>query len=292
MKLGQLKAENTGSLPKANFIDWKKNPRVRLVGDIVRRQLHFIEVEKTTGTSVTIVIPCINYDYSGSTILRIDGKCPIDEVYDLQLKGEKHSDLGFCSFKQPPPSWGKDATPSRATFQASINCIDRIAQKSSLPAEELMGIIRFRKSPFNELVEMATPPSESDPNADFLSESYRGDPSDDKSGYDLLLKYHPDRFGGQKFEIIAGKNESPLSPEESDLVKNNSINLEDYYRIRTRDEIIEYLTGVHEDRGSQNGNGFNNNDSNSSSFDNVSADLKKMMQDKISSDSASDDSPF
>ena len=49
-----------------------------------------------------------------------------------------------------------------------------------------MGIIGFRKSPFNELVEMATPPSESDPNADFLSESYRGDPSDDKSGYDLL----------------------------------------------------------------------------------------------------------
>ena len=94
MNLSEMRAQpdQSNNLSKANFFDWKEagtmGAKVRPYGKWIRRFLHFINVTKANGDSVTAVVPCINFDYSTSVVTPIDGRCPLDEVYHAQLKGE------------------------------------------------------------------------------------------------------------------------------------------------------------------------------------------------------------
>ena len=79
--------------------------------------------------------------------------------------------------------------------------------------------------------------------------------------------YHADKPGINRYEVQAGLKESPLTDEEEKAI-SESIDLEEYYKIRTRDEIIEHLTKIHESDSTGNG---------SSSGGNVTNEIANMM---------------
>ena len=163
-------------------------------------------------------------------------ECPLDEVYEAQLEGKTHSELPFVSFPLPPESWGKDAKIQRASFSASVNAINRSKQNGSTTAD-CIEIVSFKKTAFEKVLLLAGVGG----NPQFSM----GDPTDDENGYDLLCMYHADKPGIQRYELQAGRQASPLTDEEKSTVED-AVNLEDYYKVLTRDEIIEKLTKIYE----------------------------------------------
>ena len=80
--------------------------------------------------------------------------------------------------------------------------------------------------------------------------------------------YHAEKPGINRYEVQAGLKESPLTSEEQETI-SESIDLEEYYKIRTRDEIIEHLTKIHESES--------NGKSSSSTEGNVTEEIATMM---------------
>ena len=254
------------NLTKANFFDWKEagtmGSKVRPYGKWIRRYLHFVRVTKLNGDVITTVIPCINFDYNQPIVLPTEESvCPLDEVYDAQINGEESNILPFIKFPEPPASWGKDATIQRASFSANVNAINRAKQNGSGTTEECLEVVSFKKTAFEKILLLAGASDEAD--ADFT----RGDPADESSGYDVKLIYHADKPGTQRYEVQAGLKESPLTEEEVETV-SESMDLEEYYKIRTRDEIIEHLTKIHESEGGRGGD---------SSSKGITSDIANMM---------------
>ena len=97
----------------------------------------------------------------------------------------------------------------------------------------------------------------------------RGDPASIEEGYDIKLIYHQDKPGTQRYEVQAGLSTTPLTDEENISVAD-AIDLQEYYKIRTRDEIIEHLTKIYESDGM--------NESSSSSASGTSDDIANMMK--------------
>ena len=254
MNLSEMRAQPDAkltNLSKANFFDWKEagtmGSKVRPFGKWIRRYLHFVRVTKLNGDEITTVIPCINFNYDSSIVTPIgESSCPLDEVYDAQIKGETSNILPFIKFPEPPASWGKDATIQRASFSANVNAINRAKQNGSGTTEECLEVVSFKKTAFEKILLMAGASESAD--EDFS----RGDPADESKGYDVKLIYHADKPGINRYEVQAGLKESPLTDEETEVV-SESIDLEEYYKIRTRDEIIEHLTKIHESDSSGNG---------------------------------------
>ena len=79
--------------------------------------------------------------------------------------------------------------------------------------------------------------------------------------------YHAEKPGINRYEVQAGLKESPLTDEEKEVV-SDCMDLGEYYKVRTRDGIIEHLTKIHE--SDSNGNG-------SSSSGDVTDEIAGMM---------------
>ena len=264
MNLSEMRAQpdQSNNLSKANFFDWKEagtmGAKVRPYGKWIRRFLHFINVTKANGDSVTAVVPCINFDYSTSVVTPIDGGCPLDEVYHAQLKGETRNLLPFCRFNDPPASWGKDAKIQNHSFSANVNVINRAKQEVNAKlngsgiTEDCLQVVSFKKTAWEKILLLAGASDDADP--DFT----RGDPSHEVDGYDIKLIYHADKPGTQRYQVIEGKSAIPLTDDEKTSIEN-SIDLEEYYKIRTRDEIIEHLTKIYESDGGNGGNSSSGN---------------------------------
>ena len=271
MNLSDMRSQpdaKMNNLSKANFFDWKDagtmGSKVRPFGQWVRRYLHFIRVYKKNGEEITTVVPCINFDYDQAIVLPHspdEAICPIDEVYELQLKGETSDVLPFVKFPEPPASWGKDAKIQRASFSANVNAINRAKQNGSGTTEECLQVVSFKKTAFEKILLLAGASDEAD--ADFT----RGDPASIDEGYDIKLIYHQDKPGTQRYEVQAGLSTTPLTDEEQKSVAE-AIDLQDYYKIRTRDEIIEHLVKIYE---SDNGDG----NSAGSASDDIATMMKK-----------------
>lgn len=265
MNLSEMRSQpdaKLNSISKANFFDWKEagtmGSKVRPFGQWVRRYLHFVRVYKQNGEEITTVIPCINFDYDQAIVTPNsieDADCPIDEVYDAQLKGETSDVLPFIKFPEPPASWGKDAKIQRASFSANVNAINRAKQNGSGTTEECLQVVSFKKTAFEKILLLAGATDNAD--EDFT----RGDPAGDADGYDIKLIYHLDKPGTQRYEVQAGLNTTPLTEEETETIGELSIDLQEYYKIRTRDEIIEHLTKIYESDGNGSGNTNTNNTS-------------------------------
>ncbi len=250
MKLTDMRPQpeiNT-NLSSANFFIWKEAGSqgipVRPFGDFVRRYLHFVNVEKADGQKIITPIPCINFDYTADAVTPDPNGCPLDEVYEAQLEGKTHPDLPFVSFPLPPESWGKDAKIQRASFSASVNGINRAKQNGATDAD-CIEIVSFKKTAFEKVLLLAGVGG----NPKFSM----GDPTDEETGYDLLCMYHADKPGIQRYELQRGMERTPLTEEEK-VFTDESINLEEYYKVLSRDEIIEKLTKIYEsDDGSFTG---------------------------------------
>ena len=242
MKLTQMRPqpENSNSLSSANFFNWKEAGSqgipIRAFGDFVRRYLHFVTVTKADGTQVKRPISCINFDYNSPEVVVQNNNCPLDEVYDLQLEGKTHPDLPFCSFAEPPASWGKDAKIQQHSFSASVNAINRAKQNGTTDLD-CIEIVSFKQSAFAKVLLIA--------GVEGNSQFSAGDPTDEDTGFDLLCMYHADKPGIQRYELREAKQASPLTDEEKGVIEE-AVNLEDYYKVHTRDEIIEKLTEVYE----------------------------------------------
>ena len=273
MNLSEMRAQPDAkltNLSKANFFDWKEagtmGSKVRPFGQWVRRYLHFVRVYKQNGEEITTVIPCINFDYDQAIVVPQSpdqAVCPIDEVYDLQIKGETSEVLPFIKFPEPPASWGKDAKIQRASFSANVNAINRAKQNGSGVIEECLQVVSFKKTAFEKILLLAGASDVAD--KDFT----RGDPASIEEGYDIKLIYHQDKPGTQRYEVQAGLSTTPLTDEENISVAD-AIDLQEYYKIRTRDEIIEHLTKIYESDGM--------NESSSSSASGTSDDIANMMK--------------
>ena len=262
--------ENKSNLSKANFFDWKEagtmGSKVRPFGQWVRRYLHFVRVYKQNGEEITTVIPCINFDYDQAIVVPQSpdqAVCPIDEVYDLQIKGETSEVLPFIKFPEPPASWGKDAKITVTNFSATVNAIIRAKQNGSGTTEECLQVVSFKKTAFDRVLLLAG--AVDSPDADFT----RGDPAQPDNGFDLKLAYHADKPGINRYEVQAGLKESPLTDEEKEVV-SDCMDLGEYYKVRTRDGIIEHLTKIYESDGM--------NESSSSSASGTSDDIANMMK--------------
>ena len=191
MNLSEMRSQpdvKLSSISKANFFDWKEagtmGSKVRPFGQWVRRYLHFIRVYKKNGEEITTVVTCINFDYDQAIVTPHsieDADCPIDEVYDAQLKGETSNILPFVKFPEPPASWGKDAKIQRASFSANVNAINRAKQNGSGTTEECLEVVSFKKTAFEKILLLAGASESAD--EDFT----RGDPADASSGYDVKL---------------------------------------------------------------------------------------------------------
>ena len=248
MKLTEMRPQpenNTTTLSSANFFNWKEagslGVPIRPFGDFVRRYLHFVTVTKADGQQVFRPISCIDFDYNSPEVIPQKNDCPLDEVYELQLEGKVHSDLPFCSFAEPPASWGKDAKIQKYSFSASVNAINRAKQNGTTDLE-CIEIVSFKQSAWNRVLLIA--------GVDGNSAFSAGDPTDPDTGFDLLCMYHADRPGIQRYELQAGRQASPLSDEEKAVIQE-TVNLDEYYKVLTRDEIIETLTNIYEgDSGS------------------------------------------
>jgi len=249
MKLTDMRPqpESNTSLSSANFFIWKEagsmGVPVRPFGDFVRRYLHFVNVNKADGSKIITPIPCINFDYNSSEVTPDPNGCPLDEVYEAQLEGKSHNELPFVSFPLPPDSWGKDAKIQRASFSASVNAINR-AKQNGATDPDCIEIVSFKKTAFEKVLLLAGVGG----NPQFSM----GDPTADDTGYDLLCMYHADKPGIQRYELQAGRQATPLSDEEK-AVTDEAINLEEYYKVLTRDEIIEKLTKIYESDDSSSG---------------------------------------
>ena len=261
MNLSEMRAQpdaKLSNLSKANFFDWKEagtmGSKVRPFGQWVRRYLHFVRVYKQNGEEITTVVPCINFDPDQAV-------CPIDEVYDLQIKGETSEVLPFIKFPDPPASWGKDAKIQRASFSANVNAINRAKQNGAGVTEECLQVVSFKKTAFEKILFLAGASDVADD--DFT----RGDPASIEEGYDIKLIYHQDKPGTQRYEVQAGLSTTPLTDEESVSIAD-AIDLQEYYKIRTRDEIIEHLTKIYESDG-------NNESSSSGASDDIANMMKK-----------------
>lgn len=242
MKLTEMRPqpEANTNLSSANFFIWKEAGSmgipVRPFGDFVRRYLHFVNVNKADGSKIITPIPCINFDYSADAVTPDPNGCPLDEVYESQLEGKIHRELPFVSFPLPPESWGKDAKIQRASFSASVNAINR-AKQNGATDPDCIEIVSFKKTAFEKVLLLAGVGG----NPQFSM----GDPTDDDSGYDLLCMYHADKPGIQRYELQAGRQATPLTEEEKTFT-DDALNLEDYYKVLSRDEIIEKLTKIYE----------------------------------------------
>ena len=102
----------------------------------------------------------------------------------------------------------------------------------------MLQVVSFKKTAFDRVLLLAG--AVDSPDADFT----RGDPAQPDNGFDLKLAYHADKPGINRYEVQAGLKESPLTDEEVEAI-SESINLEEYYKIRTRDDIIQHLTKIH-----------------------------------------------
>ena len=258
--------EFKSNISKADFFDWKEagtmGSKVRPFGGWIRRHLHFVRLTKVNGEEITVVVPCINFDYEQQVIVLFDEKtCPLDEVYEAQLKGEKTKDLPFIHYADPPSSWGKDAKITVTNFSATVNAINRAKQNGSGTTEECLQVVSFKKTAFDRVLLLAG--AVDSPDADFT----RGDPAQPDNGFDLKLAYHADKPGINRYEVQAGLKESPLTDEEKEVV-SDCMDLGEYYKVRTRDGIIEHLTKIHE--SDSNGNG-------SSSSGDVTDEIAGMM---------------
>ena len=271
MNLAEMRAQpdaKGSNLSKANFFDWKEagtmGSKVRPFGQWVRRYLHFVRVYKQNGEEITTVVPCINFDYDQAIVTPKSpdqAVCPIDEVYDLQIKGETSEVLPFIKFPEPPASWGKDAKIQRASFSANVNAINRAKQNGSGVTEECLQVVSFKKTAFEKILLLAGASDEAD--ADFT----RGDPASLEEGYDIKLIYHQEKPGTQRYEVQAGLSSTPLTDEENISIAD-AIDLQEYYKIRTRDEIIEHLNKIYESDG-------NNESSPSGASDDIANMMKK-----------------
>ena len=258
MNLSEMRAQpdQSNNLSKANFFDWKEagtmGAKVRAYGKWIRRFLHFIQVSKANGDTITAVVPCINFDYSSSVVVPIEGGCPLDEVYDAQLKGETSNILPFCRFSDPPASWGKDAKIQNHSFSANVNVINRAKQEVNAKlngsgiTEDCLQVVSFKKTAWEKILLLGGAADNGDP--DFT----RGDPSVAVDGYDVKLIYHADKPGTQRYQVIESKSAIPLTDSEIESI-GSSIDLEEYYKTRTRDEIIEHLTKIYESDGINGG---------------------------------------
>jgi hypothetical protein len=242
MKLTEMRPqpETNTNLSSANFFSWKDagsmGVPVRPFGEFVRRYIHFVNITKEDGTKIITPIPCINFNYEASEVIPNPNDCPLDEVYEAQLEGKTHTDLPFVSFPLPPDSWGKDAKIQRASFSASVNAINRAKQNGATDSE-CIEIVSFKKTAFEKVLLLAGVGG----NPQFSM----GDPTDEETGYDLLCMYHADRPGIQRYELQAGRQSTPVTAEEK-TVLDEAVNLEEYYKVLTRDEIIEKLTKIYE----------------------------------------------
>ena len=234
-----------------NFFNWKDagsdGTPVRPFGSFVRRYLHFVVVEKADGNKITTPIPCINFDYLAPEVTPRFDNCPLDEVYEAQLIGSEHPDLPFVSFPLPPESWGKDAKIQRASFSASVNAINRTKQNGSSSSEESVEVVSFKRTAFDKILLIA--------GVGATSKGFAmGDPADEENGFDLLCMYHADKPGTQRYELQPARESSPLTEEEKTLTED-AVVLNDYYKILTRDEIIEKLTKIYDDSSFDSGGG-------------------------------------
>ena len=278
MNLSDMRAQpdQSNNLSKANFFDWKEagtlGAKVRPYGKWIRRYLHFVTVNKANGDSVIAVVPCINFDYTAKVVVPIDNGCPLDEVHEAQLKGETSNILPFVRYNEPPASWGKDAKIQMHNFTANVNVINRAKQEVNAKlngsgiTEECLQVVSFKKTAWDKILLLAGAIDNADP--DFT----RGDPSDPVEGYDIKLMYHADKPGIQRYQVVEGKTAIPLTDGEIESIQD-SIDLEEYYKTRTRDGIIEHLTKIYESDGMHGaGGGFAN-----TSSENVTDGIADMM---------------
>ena len=153
----------------------------------------------------------------------------------------------------------KPITNTNAVNESTIN---RAKQNGSGTTEECLEVVSFKKTAFEKILLLAGASESAD--EDFT----RGDPADVDNGYDVKLIYHAEKPGINRYEVQAGLKESPLTSEEQETI-SESIDLEEYYKIRTRDEIIEHLTKIHESES--------NGKSSSSTEGNVTEEIATMM---------------
>ena len=245
MSLIGMKPQTTNRIntERPTFWKWDETPRLRLYGSAVRRMIHYVQVEKADGNIQTLMLSCINYEYPELEEIKLMPSpmrtCPLDEVFDLQMEGKKHDELPFVSYKLPPASWGADAKPQRNVFQSNMLSINREIQKNS-GISSAIGIISFKKSAWDKLLKLVP-----DSGDDGFS---RGDPTCPDNGYDVLLRYHKQASGANRFEILPNQTNSPLIEEENEASQAyaEKFSLKDYYKVLDRDEILALCNEVHE----------------------------------------------
>ncbi len=124
----------------------------------------------------------------------------------------------------------------------------------------------FKKIAWGRLFSIATGSVDGGvPNPDFA----KGDPADVEKGYDIAVDYRRNVSPSEMYSVTAANNPSPLTDEEKQLISDFEVdfNIEDYFKIKTRDEIIEYLYNVREADGFSHG-------ANKSTSDIIEAELQ------------------
>lgn len=253
--------------------------RVRLLGNPYRRYFHFIDVEKPDGTKQRKSVCCSNYDYESADLAvkpTSEWDCILDEVYDNQInKGgdsqfsQPHKDLPFVSFPELPEAFrrdnrGNDKPPQRVTFQANFLAINRSDQETE--PTNCIQLASFKKMAWGRVYSIATGANDGGvPNPDFA----KGDPADVEKGYDLAIVYRRNVAPSEMYTVSAANNISPLKDDEKQLISDFEVDfkIEEYFKIRTREETIEYLTNVREADGFPHG-------ANKSTSDIIEAELQ------------------
>jgi len=281
MSLMGMKAESIGSSlsnDRPPFIKWQKNSRLRIFGNVQRRWQHFVNVEQDDGNQKITALSCSNYDYDKleiSEIPRSERDCLLCEIYDHQLKGEKHPEIDFVSYAEN--RFDKTKPPTKYSFQANMLCFDREVQEVDVAGS--ISIISFRLTNWNEIMGWIPPNME-----EAKSGFYRGDPTDPTDGYDLKISFFPDKQGVDRYSLDYQLTNSPLTEEELQAIedKKEVFELAEYYKKKTRDEQIQMLYDVHnvQDSGSFTPWKDDKKESTSSTdeTDEVAGEIAKLME--------------
>lgn len=272
-------ATEMSSSGRVSYVKFNKEGTtvVRLVGIPYRRFVHYVDVEKADGDKQRKMVICSNYDYESSTDLvpNTTANCILDEVYDGQMAEKIHPDLPWVSFPKAPEKYrldsrGNEKPPQRAVFQANFLSIDRTVQKEN-PAE-CVRMSSFKKLAWNRILTIATGASEGgEPNPAFA----KGDPANSVTGYDIAVTFNPTASPSEMYTVTPANEPSPLTEEEQAILSNfeGEFNIAEYFRVRTREEVCEYLDKARDTETSFNyGAPFSRNQT--SSADVIEAELK------------------
>ena len=71
----------------------------------------------------------------------------------------------------------------------------------------------------------------------------KGDPADHATGYDIAVTFNPNASPSEMYTVTPANEPSALTEEELFLLRNfeAEFDIEEYFKVRSREEVIEYL---------------------------------------------------